>query len=126
MLSEVGVFDIENHPKLQEILSNKGFDIEDEVVISREISSEGKSQARINYRVVPVALLKEIGDYLADIHSQFETQDNFLLRLHDCLLLYKKNLFPYNKNRVAHKKKKVVNVSWAKKYLEGPPPTNPS
>lgn len=81
-----GVFDIENHPKLQEILSNKGFDIEDEVVISREISSEGKSQARINYRVVPVALLKEIGDYLADIHSQFETQYLLNDKIHLSLL----------------------------------------
>lgn len=81
-----GVFDIENHPKLQEILSNKGFDIDDEVVISREISSEGKSQARINYRVVPIALLKEIGDYLADIHSQFETQYLLNDKIHLSLL----------------------------------------
>ena len=81
-----GVFDIENHPKLKEILANKGFDEEDLVVISREINSEGKSQARINYRLVPVSLLKEIGDYLADIHSQFETQYLLNDKIHLSLL----------------------------------------
>lgn len=69
-----GVFDIDDHSVLKSILEEKGFDNEELLVISREISSEGKSQARINYRLVPVSLLKEIGNYLADIHSQFETQ----------------------------------------------------
>lgn len=81
-----GVFDIENHPKLKEILASKGFDEDDLVVISREINSEGKSQARINYRLVPVSLLKEIGEYLADIHSQFETQYLLNDKIHLSLL----------------------------------------
>ena len=81
-----GVFDIENHPKLKEILSSKGFDEDDLVVISREINNEGKSQARINYRIVPVSLLKEIGEYLADIHSQFETQYLLNDKIHLSLL----------------------------------------
>lgn len=81
-----GVFDIENHSELIQLLGEKGFEIEDYLVISREISSEGKSQARINYRIVPVALLKEISQYLTDIHSQFETQYLLNDRIHLGLL----------------------------------------
>lgn len=81
-----GVFDIEEHPTLKQILQEKGFDDEDLLVISREISSEGKSQARVNYRLVPVSLLKEIGQYLADIHSQFETQYLLNDKIHLSLL----------------------------------------
>lgn len=82
-----GVFDIENHPQLKTILEDKGFEIEDDLlVISREINQEGKSQARLNYRVVPVSLLKDIGQYIADIHSQFETQYLLNDKIHLSLL----------------------------------------
>lgn len=69
-----GVFDVGDNSALKAQLVTLGFDLEDELVISREISAEGKSQARLNYRNVSAGLLKEISHYLADIHSQFETQ----------------------------------------------------
>ncbi|HWQ45808.1 MAG TPA: DNA repair protein RecN [Longilinea sp.] len=42
------------------------------LIISREIRREGRSTARINGRVASVALLREIGSYLVDIHGQSE------------------------------------------------------
>lgn len=52
---------------------NYDFDL-NELIISRELTQEGRSINRINNRSVPVNLLKEIGQYLVDIHSQNDTQ----------------------------------------------------
>jgi len=69
-----GIFDISKQPDIISKLKEIGFDVQEDLVISREISAEGKSQARLNYRPVPASLLKEFSTHLADIHSQFETQ----------------------------------------------------
>lgn len=82
-----GVFEVLKNSFLDLKLISLGFELEDEtLVISREISAEGKSQARLNYRLVPASLLKEIGNELADIHSQFETQYLLNDKIHLSLL----------------------------------------
>ena len=47
-------------------------DGEDIVSLGREIRTEGRHIARINGRSVTVALLKEVGEYLVDVHGQSE------------------------------------------------------
>jgi DNA repair protein RecN (Recombination protein N) len=47
-------------------------DSEDFVSLGREIRTEGRHIARINGRSVTVGLLKEIGEYLVDVHGQSE------------------------------------------------------
>jgi DNA repair protein RecN (Recombination protein N) len=42
------------------------------VVLGREVRREGRSIARVNGRTVNVGLLKEIGNYLVDVHGQTE------------------------------------------------------
>lgn len=68
------VFD--NPPKaVTEILAENDIDIEDgEIIISRRISAEGKSTARINGIIVPLAILKEISSSLINIHGQHDNQ----------------------------------------------------
>ncbi|MBQ8396023.1 MAG: AAA family ATPase, partial [Oscillospiraceae bacterium] len=51
-----------------------GFEIEDELIISREISRDGRSTARINSRPVNVSVIKELGDLLINIHGQHDNQ----------------------------------------------------
>lgn len=46
----------------------------DELIISREISSDGGSMGRINSRPANVSLLKEIGTQLVNIHGQHDNQ----------------------------------------------------
>ncbi len=46
----------------------------DELIISREISSDGGSIGRINSRPANVSLLKEIGNQLVNIHGQHDNQ----------------------------------------------------
>lgn len=52
-----------------------GIDIQDEmVVLHRVITAGGKSICRVNGKLVTLAILREFGSLLIDIHSQHETQ----------------------------------------------------
>src|SRR6056297_408795 len=65
--------------KLNGFFENNDIDYDDETIIRREINNKGKSRAFVNDTPVNVKLLKEIGDYLVDIHSQHHNlflQDN--------------------------------------------------
>lgn len=56
-------------------LSYYGYDVlDDELIISREISADSKSSARIMGRPVTVSILKEIGTELINIHGQHDNQ----------------------------------------------------
>ncbi|HUF39475.1 MAG TPA: DNA repair protein RecN [Anaerolineales bacterium] len=47
-------------------------DSESMITLGREIRTEGRHVARINGRSVTVGLLKEVGEYLVDVHGQSE------------------------------------------------------
>lgn len=67
-----GVFNIGEY-KLQNIFKQEDLDYDDQTVIRREISPQGKSRAFINDSPVTLDVLKKIGSRLMDIHSQHET-----------------------------------------------------
>ncbi len=70
-----GVFKLAAASKdsVNEILKREDLlDDETYVTLAREVRREGRSIARINGRTVNVALLKEIGAFLVDIHGQTE------------------------------------------------------
>ena len=57
------------------ILEENDIDIEDdEIIITRQLTSEGKSTARINGTVVTLNVLREIADGLINIHGQHDSQ----------------------------------------------------
>ncbi|MCD7889543.1 MAG: DNA repair protein RecN [Oscillospiraceae bacterium] len=56
-------------------LSELGLDCDNELIISREINSDGRSTARINSRPVTISALHEIGDLLVNIHGQHDNQN---------------------------------------------------
>jgi len=62
--------------KLDEVLSSMGIDSEEDgtLVISRQFSTTGRNICRVNGSLVTVAQLKEIGEYLIDIHGQNDNQ----------------------------------------------------
>ncbi|MGG3940510.1 DNA repair protein RecN [Peribacillus psychrosaccharolyticus] len=80
------IIDEEKHPvyeKMQEI----GIDITDGmVVLRRDIALSGKSACRVNGKLVTIAILREIGRTLIDIHGQHEHQELMDDRLHLPLL----------------------------------------
>lgn len=60
---------------VSEKLEELGFDSEDEeLLLTREIFADGKSNARINGRTATAAMLKEIGSMLVDVHGQHENR----------------------------------------------------
>lgn len=67
-----GTFRIEEYD-LTEFFTNNGLDYEPVTILRREINPAGKSRAFINDTPVTINLLKELGDRLIDIHSQYQT-----------------------------------------------------
>lgn len=59
---------------VSEKLAELGFDNEDELLLTREIFADGKSNARINGRAATAAMLKELGSMLVDVHGQHENR----------------------------------------------------
>ena len=59
---------------------------DDMLLISREITADGKSTARINGKMVPLSVLKEFGSRLVDIHGQNDQQAIFSPAMHIELL----------------------------------------
>ncbi|MBQ3417849.1 MAG: DNA repair protein RecN [Ruminococcus sp.] len=58
-------------PLVNKKLSQMGYETEDGVLIlQRELSAAGKNTCRINSRPCTVSALKEIGEYLVNIHGQ--------------------------------------------------------
>ncbi|WP_407268327.1 DNA repair protein RecN [Radiobacillus sp. PE A8.2] len=90
-----GLFIIPNikHP-IYRTASDYGIEIGTDgmIILNRIITSNGKSICRINGKLVTLAILKEFGKTLIDIHSQNETQSLMDVDRHIELLdLYKQN-----------------------------------
>ena len=68
-------FDIGGSPELLALLAEMGLEAEDDLLlITRDVAAGGKSSARIAGRPVTIAQLREIGDWLVDLHGQHEHQ----------------------------------------------------
>jgi len=68
-----GVFNETGKKELKEFLVKNDFDLNDELVIRREIGSNGKSRAFINDTPVTLTQLNELSGLLVDLHQQFGT-----------------------------------------------------
>jgi DNA repair protein RecN (Recombination protein N) len=72
------VFDLTGAPpEVRERLAAAGLEPEEDdlLLVTRELArGSGKSQCRINGRLMPVSALREIGDGLVDVHGQHEHQ----------------------------------------------------
>lgn len=81
------VFKLHNQ-ELNEKLEEYGIAIEedDTLLISREFTTSGKNTCRINGKMVTVSMLKEIGQYLVDIHGQHDNQSLLRTESHIGLL----------------------------------------
>ncbi|MDD2564625.1 MAG: DNA repair protein RecN [Salinivirgaceae bacterium] len=66
------VFNIGNY-NIQSFFEENDIDYNEQTILRREISPQGKSRAFINDTPVNLNVLKEIGSQLIDIHSQHQT-----------------------------------------------------
>lgn len=94
----------------KEISDILGMDIEDELVVSREISNDGKGSIKVNGTPVTLSMLKEAGEVLVTIHGQHDNTS----------LLSKKNhigfLDSYGKDEIKDAKEKYSALH--KQYKE--------
>ncbi len=69
------LFDLRSCPQAKSVLTELGMETEDDtLLLSRELSLSGRTRCRINGRAATVAMLKQIGKALVDIHGQHEHQ----------------------------------------------------
>ena len=55
-------------------LREAGLDIEDELLLQRTLSADGKVKNRLNGRVIPQSMLRELSGFLVSIHGQNDNQ----------------------------------------------------
>ena len=69
------VFDLSNRPGLVRVCQDLGIPLDDTTLyIHREVFAEGRSQCRIGGKLTPVGQLKQLGQFLVDLHGQHDHQ----------------------------------------------------
>jgi DNA repair protein RecN (Recombination protein N) len=69
-----GVFEIDPLSKAGLLCEEYDVDTSDVIIISREIFADGKSASKINHRLTPLSVVKELTSAIIDIHSQHDSQ----------------------------------------------------
>lgn len=73
-----GIFETPKRGGLAKLLEDSGLELEDgELLIEREVLSNGKSRAFVGSKPVTAALLRDIAPYLGDLHGQHDQQRLF-------------------------------------------------
>jgi DNA repair protein RecN (Recombination protein N) len=70
-----GVFEIEGHEPLRELLAESGIEVEEnDLIIKREIIANGRGKVFVNNQAAALHLLKTIQPHIIDVHGQGEQQ----------------------------------------------------
>ncbi|MBR5154758.1 MAG: DNA repair protein RecN [Alphaproteobacteria bacterium] len=92
-LSVTGVFEIEKTNKIFEIAKKYTLDIEDDIIIKRTITSDGKNKILFNDQPITLKLLKELSQNLIEIHGQHDNQ-GLLNQEYHCSILDEYGNYP--------------------------------
>lgn len=68
-----GVFDVDGHAAVAAFFKANDLDVEEEVVIRREMAPSGKSRAFVNDTPVNLEQLRRLSSLLVDLHRQWDT-----------------------------------------------------
>lgn len=69
-----GIFDISDNQNVINFLGENNYDINDELIIRREMLKKGSSRSFINDSPAPLSHLKALGEFIIDLHGQHEHQ----------------------------------------------------
>lgn len=81
-----GLFSLEKNADLEQVLTDQGIDWTDELIIRREVLANGRSVSRINGQLVNLSVLRQVGQFLVDIHGQHDQEELMKLAHHIGLL----------------------------------------
>lgn len=62
-----------SNEKVNSILEENGFEVDDQVIISRTILNNNKSTVRINQQITTLSFVRKVVNLLVDVHSQMDT-----------------------------------------------------
>lgn len=69
------VLDLSNEQTARDKCGELGIPLEDNLLyIQREVFAEGRSQCRVGGKMIPVSALRQLGQYLVDLHGQHDHQ----------------------------------------------------
>ena len=69
-----GLFGMADNEKVKILLKHNEIELQEDLILRREVSLKGQSRCFVNDSPVPLTVLKEIGDHLVDLHGQHEHQ----------------------------------------------------
>ncbi len=70
----IGRFTISSKSPAARFLDELSIEMEDELIIRRDIDASGKSKAFLNDQPISLAALADLGDFLIDVHGQHDHQ----------------------------------------------------
>lgn len=76
------VFDVAGNARVRTLLAGNALDVADELIVRREVSAKGQSRCFINDSPVALALMKQVGELLVDLHGQHEHQSLLRVETH--------------------------------------------
>lgn len=76
------VFDIDQTSAACRIAREMGIDVQNQLILSRQVFTNGKNICRVNSTIVTIQDLKTLGSVLVDIHGQHEHQCLFDVSTH--------------------------------------------
>ncbi len=95
-----------------DFLNESGFEVEDEILISRSYFQDGKNVVRVNNMIATSAFLKSLGAMLADYYTQHESVD--LLKTKNHLIMLDK----FAGDEVKNLKTEIETLLVEKKNIE--------
>src|SRR5688572_27423961 len=72
-----GLFTVGPNPELERLLENAGVSAAEEIIIRRELSATGRNKIFINNQLATHSLLRQVREFLVDIHGQGDQQTLF-------------------------------------------------
>ncbi len=81
-----GLFQIAGNPKVKTLLERIDIEVTDELIVRREVSAKGQSRCFANDTPVTLALQKQIGELLVDLHGQHEHQSLLRTETHGAMV----------------------------------------
>ncbi|MCX6149162.1 MAG: DNA repair protein RecN [Ignavibacteriales bacterium] len=98
-----GIFDVTGNDNVKKLIEENDLEVQPELIMRREISLKGSNRCFINDTPVSLSLIKDVGNFLVDLHGQHEHQSLLRSETHietlDDFGNYKDDLIEYNSRR---------------------------
>ena len=82
----IGEFQIQQNGVISQFLSEKGFSVEDNLILRQSIGANRKRRAFLNDLPCSLEMVRQLGDLMLDLNGQFEEQGLLNVNTHRALL----------------------------------------